>query len=171
MQRGLLIGCVLLLLLTAFSAARASAQAPTDSGGTRQRRVVVPYEEGMTIPPGRSYLRVHDRRLQRLSGALLFATTYVSSAVGRTVVLARRDRLHFRALVPVVGSVWSAYHDRRRRVAGIFGTLVQTAGLVTLLLGMTGSDRDLVYYTARGRGLRGDITLLPGGAGLTLGVF
>lgn len=152
-----------------MAAIPASAQEQVE--GRRQRRVVVPYEEGMTIPPGRSYVRTHDRRLQRLSGALLFTSAYVSSAVGRTVVLARRDRLHFRALVPVVGSVWSAYHDRRRRVGGIFGTIGQSAALVTLLVGVTGSERDLVYYTARGRGLRGDITLLPGGAGLSLSVF
>ncbi|MCA9578941.1 MAG: hypothetical protein KC668_26100 [Myxococcales bacterium] len=169
MAVGLRLAFTLSLSLAALApAANTRAQ---DPAGTRQRRVVVSYEEGMTIPPGRSYLRVTPRRTQLVAGALFLGGGYLVGAVARTIMSARRDDFDARAFVPFAGAVWFAYHNDRRKAAGILSLLGQSLGLGLLIAGVLRPERELVYYTARGRGLTADVMPLPGGAQLSLRVF
>jgi hypothetical protein len=149
-------------------------EAPQDPATQRPvgppQRVVVPYEEGMTIPPT-GYLRSTSRLSLWIPGLVLFAGSYFATGgCGARVMGMRVKPAEGRAWIPVFGGYVVANTSTGRRVASV-SILAQLTGLAMFVAGLSLRGQELVYYTSGGRGLVFGAVPLRGGAMLSLNVF
>jgi hypothetical protein len=142
---------------------------PQAQPNARPRRVVIPYEDGMEVPPG-AYVRSRSRKGLWIPGLAIFAAGYFFTGIIGSLAMDIGGTVDQRIWVPLVGGLLVA--DRSAgRTASAFSTLMQGAGLTMLIAGLASRRRELVYYTDSGRGLMFGATPLPGGAYVSLNVF
>lgn len=142
---------------------------PPPQPNARPRRVVIPYEDGMEVPPG-AYVRSRSRKGLWIPGLAIFAAGYFFTGAIGTLAMDIGGTVDQRIWVPVVGAFLVTDHDAGQ-AAAVFSMLVQSAGLTMLIAGLASRRRELVYYTDSGRGLMFGATPLPGGAMVSLNVF
>ena len=149
------------------------APAPTAAPAPGQR-IVVPYEEGMTIPPN-GHLRTRRRTGLIVSGSVVFGVSYIIGNLIGSAVVSLRDaidgeRASGTIWVPIVGPLLVT--ERSGGVGpAIAAGLTQATGLALFIAGFAASKRELVYYTDRGRGLMFGAAPTRGGAMLTLSMM
>ena len=153
-----------------------AAQTPYVPPATQQpsRRLVIPYEDGMEVPPG-AYVRSRSRMGLWIPGVVIFGSSYVVSGLFGMLGTALRNiggsgEADARVWIPLVGPLIVAETQGGRTVAG-FSMAVQSVGLALTIAGLASRRRELVYYTDRGRGLSFGAAPLPRGAMVSLNVF
>lgn len=144
-------------------------QPPPPQPSARPRRVVVPYEDGMEVPPG-AYVRTRSRKGLWIPGVAIFAAGYFFTGAIGSLAMEIGGDVDQRIWVPLVGALLVT-DNSNARTAAAFSTLVQGAGLTMLIVGLAVRRRELVYYTESGRGLMFGAAPLPGGAMVSLNVF
>ncbi len=135
----------------------------------RPRRVVIPYEDGMEVPPG-AYVRSRSRKGLWIPGLAIFAASYfITGAIG-SLAMDIGGTVDQRIWVPLVGGLLVTERSAGRTAGGL-SLAIQGAGLTMLIIGLASRRRELVYYTESGRGLMFGATPLRGGAMVSLNVF
>jgi len=142
---------------------------PPPDPNARPRRVVIPYEDGMEVPPG-AYVRSRSRKGLWIPGVAIFAAGYFFTGLIGSLAMEIGGEVDQRIWVPLVGALLVT-DNSNARTAAAFSTLVQGAGLAMIIIGVAARRRELVYYTENGRGLVFGAAPLPGGAMVSLNVF
>jgi hypothetical protein len=142
---------------------------PPPAPNARPRRVVIPYEDGMEVPPG-AYVRSRSRKGLWIPGVAIFGAGYLFTGFIGTLAMEIGGTVDQRIWVPLVGALLVT-DNSNARTAAAFSTLIQGAGLAMIIIGAAARRRELVYYTDSGRGLVFGAAPLRGGAMVSLNVF
>lgn len=141
----------------------------------QRRKVRVPYEEGMTIPPGGEVVSKSRLGLW-IPGLAMFGAMYLTTISVASIIADgaydpdRRDAASW-LYIPVLGP-WAYLPNATRPGAPwvVLDGLVQAGGATMFIVGLTVRKQYLVYYAEgpSGRALAWRPTFGPTGAGLQL---